>query len=158
MTIKEIINSQYWASLEMLQEGVMRCPDSLWNNQDDKNRFWQVVYHALFYTHLYLQPNEQAFVPWAKGKIGSHRLENANEPYRKEEILEYFEICREQVEVQVPALDLEAPSGFDWLPFNKLELQCYNIRHIQHHTGELCERLGVMGEIEVPWIGTREEG
>ena len=52
---------------------------------------------------------------------------------------------------------LDAPSGFEWLPFNKPELQFYNIRHIQHHTGELCERLGVMGEIEVPWIGTKSE-
>jgi len=27
-------------------------------------------------------------------------------------------------------------SGFDWLPFDKLELQFYNIRHIMQHTGE----------------------
>jgi hypothetical protein len=75
----------------------------------------------------------------------------------KEEILEYFEVCREQVEAQVPALDLEAPSGFEWIPFNKLELQFYTIRHIPHHTGELCERLGASGNVEVPWIGAKSE-
>ena len=53
----------------------------------------------------------------------------------------------------VDALDLQAESGFDWLPFNKLELQFYNIRHIQQHTGELCERLGTVGDIEVDWVG-----
>jgi hypothetical protein len=158
MNIKEGIKSQYLASLGMLREAVVRCPDRLWDNQEDKNRFWQVVYHALFYTHLYLQPSEQTFVPWVKNKTGSHRLEKEDEPYRKEEILEYFDVCQEQVKKQVPLLELDAPSGFEWLPFNKLELQFYNIRHIQHHTGELCERLGARGEIEVPWIGTEVEG
>ena len=157
MSTKEIIKSQYQASLEMLREAVIQCPDSLWNNPEDKNQFWQVVYHTLFYAHLYLQPSEQDFVPWAKNRKRYHRLEEEGEPYRKEEILEYFEVCRVQVEEQVPSLELEAPSGFEWLPFNKLELQFYNIRHIQHHTGELCERLGVVGDIEVQWIGTKPE-
>jgi hypothetical protein len=53
----------------------------------------------------------------------------------------------------VDDLDLDAESGFHWLRFDKLQLQFYNIRHIQHHTGELCERLGGTGEIEVAWVG-----
>jgi hypothetical protein len=32
-------------------------------------------------------------------------------------------------------------------------LQLNNIRHIQQHAGELCERLGAHGEIEVGWVG-----
>jgi hypothetical protein len=52
-------------------------------------------------------------------------------------------------------MDLEAESGFYWLPFDKLELQFYNIRHVQQHTGELCERLGAQGEIEVDWVGMK---
>ena len=51
------------------------------------------------------------------------------------------------------AMDLEAEAGFYWLPFDKLELQIYNIRHIHQHTGELCERLGAQGGIEVGWVG-----
>ena len=42
--------------------------------------------------------------------------------------------------------------GFYWLPFNKLELQFYNIRHIQQHTGELYERLGTRENIELDWV------
>ncbi len=53
----------------------------------------------------------------------------------------------------VPALDLAGASGFDWLPMNKLELQFYNIRHLQLHTGELCERLGTEAKIDVAWVG-----
>jgi hypothetical protein len=54
-------------------------------------------------------------------------------------------------------LDLEAESGFNWLPFDKLELQIYNIRHIQQHTGELYERLGTSGSIELSWVGMKPD-
>jgi hypothetical protein len=32
---------------------------------------------------------------------------------------------------------LERESGFRWLPFSRSELHVYNIRHVQHHTGQL---------------------
>jgi hypothetical protein len=50
-------------------------------------------------------------------------------------------------------VDLEAASGFFWLPFDKLELQFYTIRHIQQHTGELMERLGTRANVEIDWVG-----
>jgi hypothetical protein len=37
----------------------------------------------------------------------------------------------------------------------KLELQFYTIRHLQQHTGELCERLGTEAGIEIGWVGMR---
>jgi hypothetical protein len=154
MEIKDIIQSQFLASLEMLSGAVQQCPDDLWDDHKYKNPFWHVAYHALFYTHLYLQPKEADFIPWTGHREASHRLEKASQPYTKVEILEYFEHVREQVREQTPNLQLDAPSGFYWLPLNKLELQFYNIRHIQQHCGELCERLGVAENIEVDWVDT----
>lgn len=54
--------------------------------------------------------------------------------------------------MQLPAVDLDAASGFHWLPFTKMELQIYSIRHIMMHTGELAEQLGQTG-IQVDWVG-----
>jgi hypothetical protein len=54
-------------------------------------------------------------------------------------------------------LDPEAESGFYWLPMNKLELQIYNIRHLQQHTGELMERLGSRAGVEVDWVGMKRD-
>jgi hypothetical protein len=62
---------------------------------------------------------------------------------------------QEQVTKCVPQLSLDDDSGFYWLPFNKLELQIYTIRHIQQHAGELMERLGVLAGIEINWVGTK---
>jgi len=156
MEIKESIQSQYRAALAMLRQAIEKCPDALWEDASYANPFWRVVYHALFFTHLYLQPAEDDFVSWEKGRDDLHFLGKSIEDgtaYSKADLLDYLAFCLEQVGKRVDALDLEAESGFHWLPFDKLELQLYNLRHIQQHTGELCERLGAHGEIEVGWVG-----
>lgn len=159
MEINLVVCSQYLAALAMLKQAVDRCPDELWDAAQDRNRFWCVAYHALFYTHLYLQKSLNDFRPWEK-----HRENVADlgaeippgEPYSKSEVLQYLDFCREQVEKNTAVLDPAAPSGFHWLEFSKLELQFYNIRHLAQHTGELMERLGSRARIDVDWISRGE--
>jgi hypothetical protein len=165
MNVPEVIISQYQASLEMLRQAVTKCPESIWNDPGDKTRFWHIAYHALFYTHLYLQDSEQTFTPWIKHReeyqfLGPlpwppHAPPQIGEPYDQSSVLEYLAFCQQQVVERVPQLDLEAASGFDWLPFGKLELQFYTIRHIQQHTGELMERLGTRAGVEIDWVGAK---
>lgn len=52
-------------------------------------------------------------------------------------------------------MDMDAPSGFHWPPFGKLELQFYSLRHLMLHIGELAERLGAQG-IDVEWRGKKK--
>ena len=163
MNLHPIIQSQYLAALEMLRRAIAKCPDVLWNDETDQNRFWLLSYHALFYTHLYLQPTGADFTPWEKARENvefmghlpgpPHDEVEIGEPYTKEEILEYLAFCEAQVKTHTPSLDPEASSGFDWIPLNKLELQFYNIRHLMLHTGELSERLWAKCGIEGNWIG-----
>ena len=153
---------QYQASLAMLGQAIDLCPDSLWLDAAYPNRFWHIAYHAMFYTHLYLQPTEADFRPWAKHRPDHQYLGPRPQapqetpapktPYTKTELLEYHELCRNQVETRVPEIDLQAPSGFYWLPFNKAELQFYNIRHLQHHTGQLADRLRTSINASVAWV------
>ena len=156
MNTKSVIQSQYKAALAMLRQAVAECPDALWTDTSYQNPFWRVAYHVLIYTHFYLGPREEDFVPWEKHQ---QDLQLLGEPipgtrvYSQAEILDYIDLVLDEVEKQVSALDLDAESGFHWLPFNKLELQFYNIRHVQQHTGELCERLGAQGEVEIGWVG-----
>ena len=167
MNSKEAIRSQYRAALEMLKKTITQCPESLWDASADKNKFWHIAYHVLFFTHLYLQHSEKEFTPWMKHReqyqfLGNlpwppHDKPQIGELYSKEDVLAYLKVCREQVEEKVAAVDLNAESGFFWLPFSKLELQLYNIRHIQHHTGELMERLGMRENIEVDWVAMKSD-
>jgi DinB superfamily len=160
--IRQSILGQYRAALDMLTRAVEVCPEDLWFSTEYKNRFWHVAYHAAFYTHLYLQPREADFRPWSKHVPNSNYLgprpwaENEPfqipEPYGKPDVQEYLELCRSEVERCLPLIRFENDSGFHWLPFNKLELQFYNTRHLQHHTGQLIERLRTGKDIGVGWV------
>jgi hypothetical protein len=156
MSPVHVISSQYLAALRMLRQAIARCPEALWDDARDANRFWHVAFHTLFYTHLYLQPTVADFQSWAGHREGLNRFDarsEATRPYTQADLLAYCDVCERQVRDLVPQLDWEGPSGFEWLPFGKLELQVYSIRHIQQHTGELMERLGSRAGIHVDWVG-----
>lgn len=168
MDVKAVVTAQYLAALEMLRQVITKCPDELWvrANPAHAGAFWHIAYHALFYTHLYLQPTDADFTPWAKHRPNLNafgpppwapdEVVEPGEPFSQAEILDYLAVCQQEVRQQTQSVDLAAPSGFSWIPFNKLELQLYNIRHLQNHVGELSQRLWAEANIEVRWVGTNE--
>lgn len=160
--IRAAIISQYAAALEMMRQTILKCPDSLWHDASLRNQCWRVAYHALFYVHFYLHPTERDFVPWSKHRnevesyiTGQPERPDAK-PYSQGEVLEYLDFCLEQVQSKTASLDWQAESGFSWLPFNKLELQFYNIRHLQQHVGELSEQLSDKTGIEINWVKSKD--
>jgi hypothetical protein len=169
VTLRSILKSQYHAGLAMLREAVERCPEDLWQSREQRNAFWQIAYHALFYTHLYLQPEVAAFRPWehhqpevqnlggtagASGPGGKPTL--APDPYSRTQVLEYWSHCDGMVDSAVDALDLgKASSGFPWYQVSKLEHQLVNLRHLQHHAAQLADRLRAATDTGVAWVGAR---
>jgi hypothetical protein len=157
MNIQETIISQYFATLEMLKQAVTACPEAAWATPGDHNKFSQVAYHALLYTHLYLQESPEAFQYWPghheKYRLSGDATTDPADVATKETVLGYLAFCQEQVVEKAATMAFEGPAGFHWLKFNKLELQFYSIRHVQHHVGELMERLGAQG-IELDWIAS----
>jgi hypothetical protein len=167
MDLRPILKSQYHSSLAMLRQAIEMCPDAEWNNATHTNAFWQIAYHALFFAHVYLMPNEAAFVPWREhqtktqnpdGLPGpddpSRGLPLLPQPYTKSQVLEYWSICDSMINAGVDALDLESPeSGFHWYPISKLEHQLVNIRHIQHHAAQLADRVRASTGEGVKWVG-----
>jgi uncharacterized damage-inducible protein DinB len=154
---KEFI-SQYKSSLKMLADSIKKCPDSLWNNEKYENTYWRIVYHTLFYTALYLEP--AGFTAWKKHKPDYNRLGTVtkdNKPiiidavYSKNEMLEYLVSIYNSCEDLMANTNPEEQSGIEWLPMNKKELHLYNIRHIQHHVGQLIERLRQNGIKGIMW-------
>ena len=167
--LKAALKSQYHASLTMLHESIDRCPDMLWYSTTPTNAFWQVAYHAVFFAHLYLMPTEADFRPWPghQGRVqhpdgipGRVDPESAlpliPAPYARTDVLTYLSICDAMVDEAVDVLDLESEaSGFDWYPISKLEHQLVNLRHIQHHTAQLADRLRTFADIGVNWRGAQ---
>jgi hypothetical protein len=168
-SLRTALKSQYHAALGMLRQTIEQCPDDLWLSTEPKNAYWQVAYHALFFTHVYLLPDEAAFRPWAghQGDVqhpdgiagradSSSSLPLLPKPYTKSEVLAYWSICDAMVDSALDTLDLDSPnSGFRWYDMPKLEHQIVNIRHIQHHTAQLADRLRFATDAGTRWIGGR---
>lgn len=155
MQTHDIINSQFHAALDMLEQTIQRCPDAVWYDRAPRNQAWQIVYHTLFYVHLYLQPTLEDFVPWVMHRDEANQMPTTSIPYSKDELLDYLAVCRGEVDRCTANLNLEAASGFHWLPFGKLELQFYSLRHLMMHLGEVADRLGSQG-IDVEWRGMKK--
>ena len=162
MNVTSVIKSQFHASLDMLAAAVEACPDDAWDRSEDRNRSWHLVYHTLFYVHLYLQPTESDFEPWAKHADEYSMM--GHEPWppidlpeaatlSKSDALAYLSFCRGQVDARTASVDLDATSGFPWLPMNKLELQLYSIRHVMQHVGEMYERVAKTTGADLDWVG-----
>lgn len=162
MGLTKIMESQFLAGLAMLEESLTLCPGEVWDDPSHKNRFWHIGYHALHYTNLYLSDSLAAFIPWVGQRENYHYLgrlptpphdePKIDEPYDKATLLDYLAYCRARMTIALPKTDFDAPSGFPWLPMDKLELQIYNARHLQHHTGQLADRLRCAG-IGLRWVG-----
>jgi DNA-binding response OmpR family regulator len=167
--LRRMLKSQYRAALAMLREAVERCPDALWDDPAHTNRTWQIAYHALFFARYYGGRDESFDGFWAGHRRGTQNpdgipgppdpespLPLLPEPYTKAEVLAAWDHCNAGVEAAVDALDLAAPQcGFPWYPIPKLEHQVVNIRHIQHHAGQISERLRREADIGIAWAGAR---
>lgn len=154
MDLAAILISQYQASLEMLKQTITRCPESIWNAASDKNKFWQVAYHAIYFVHEYLADSYETFIPWVKHReVYNFDESQVFEPFDKETVLEYLAFCQQHVVERVPKLKLEELEGHG-RSMMTLELQIYSIRHLMQHTGELMERLGTRTGAEIDWVGS----
>jgi len=163
--IRPALKSQYHAALKTLRQTIETCPDALWNDPaDGATPFWRVAYHALFVTHMYLQPSVESFRPWDRHRPDAdvldrvtwenNRLPRPCEPYTRDDLLEYWNFVDSRANADVDALDLSAPQcGFPWYKMPTLEHQIVNIRHIQHHAAMLSGRLKRAADIRINWVG-----
>ena len=155
--VKNALTSQYEASLCMLKQCVEACADGHYEGMIAHGSFRYVAYHTLFFTDLYLTSSEDAFVLRDFHRVGGdERGEGLSPGLPKDQLLAYVPICREKA-VETMSRETEqslaGPSGFAWRKIPRLELHVYNIRHVQHHTGQLSAYLRRVD----PTIGQRRD-
>jgi hypothetical protein len=165
---------QFGAAIDMLDEALVACPDSLWTERLWREtpppwfparfgEFWYVGHHAVVWLDLYLAgvPEEEFAppAPFAQGEIDS--VEALPErPYTKEELRGYLAAVRRTCQATLVALTEEGarrPVEYAWTKgesFSYLELQLYNLRHVQEHAAQLSLFLGQQAgpEAEGGWV------
>lgn len=150
------LERQYHFGLEMLRQCIQRCPDELWESGTHPRNFWRIAYHAIYFTDRYLQPSARKFKPWAKHVKDVQALwgmPSIEPPYTKLELIEYLNQVDQGVQHSLAQLDLESlDSGFSLYKMPKFDLLMLNLRHLQHHIGQLTELLMTEG-IDIEWAG-----
>lgn len=160
--LKSALVGQYRATLAMLRQQIEVCPNDVWVGGTHPRNFWRIVYHALFYAHLYAMQREEDFVPWTQHREGATSLWDDDvpppvviEPYSQTELLSYLDHIYENIEPWVDRLDLTTPDpGFYWYKIPKLDHQILSIRHVNGHVGQLSELL-MAHEIDTDWVSKK---
>jgi len=171
--LRTAVKNQYHAALSMLRQAIEKCPDSLWADATYVNPYWRIVYHTLYFVHLYSRPSMYDFTPWEHHQTGiqdmddvpapddilelmehAHRPPQTGEPYTKFQMMDYWAFCDGLVDDAVDSMEITAAeSGFSWYPISKLEHQLVAIRHIQHHTAQLGVLLRSHSDVRIEFFG-----
>ena len=137
-----IIWQQFGASIDMLENAIVACPEEVWSDRSQRTEFWYVAYHTLFWLDLYLSESPEEFAPPPPFTLDE--LDPAglfpDRVYAKAELLIYLchgrEKCRATL-AELTADKLAARCGVARFDFSVAELMLYNLRHVQHHAAQL---------------------
>ncbi len=165
---------QVGAAIDVLDNALVACPASLWTQRlwpdpppppfpPPFAEFWYVAFHTLVWLDLYLSgvPEEEFTppAPFAQGELDSAEAQ-PERPYTKEELRAYLATTRQKCHTTLVALTDEQarrPVKYPWSkgqPISFLELQLYNMRHVQEHAAQLSLFLGqhAIPDADLDWV------
>jgi hypothetical protein len=162
-TLDEAIRRQFGAAVDMLEKGILECPDGLWSDRSQMPEYWYVAFHTLFWLDYYLYGREEGFAPPAP--FGLEEMDPAGvlppRVYTKDELRAYLEHCRRTLGAAMDLLERGAASGgykFRWGEAGPEELMLYNMRHVQHHAAQLYLILRQKTDSAPRWVGAAGAG
>lgn len=141
-TWKEILWQQFGAAIDMLENAMLACPEDLWGNRSKQPEFWYLAYHTLFWLDFYLSDSAEGFTPPAPFTLSELDPEGLlpERVYSKEELQNYLEHGRQKCRARIESLAEEKASRrfkLGRVDLSFAELLLYNMRHVQHHAGQL---------------------
>lgn len=153
---------QFGAAIDMLDNAMAACPDEVWGSRRESAEFWYLAYHTLFFLDYYLSESADGFTPPAPFTLAE--LDPAGvlpeRVYSRAELRAYLEHgrrkCRRVIESLTEARARE-PRVFGSLSCSLAELLLYNLRHVQHHAGQLHLLLRQRTDSAPRWVARAKE-
>lgn len=165
--LKHSLRQQFGASITMLKQAIQSAPEKLFTYE---NRFYHLAYHSLLFLDYYLTIPPKDFSPQLPfqdaatvtpemvGDIIPQRL------YSKTACLAYLDASRIKCYNLIRSLTEESLQNrfqedfeVDAMDYSILEILLYNMRHTQHHVGQLYLMLRQENQ-EVPkWVFQADE-
>lgn len=144
-TIKEGLWKQFGASIDMAINAISAYPEDRWNTE---KKFFYMSYHVAIFLDYYLTipaaPLSSPLPFTLSDEIPADGIDDIvpNRIYSKEEIVAYLLTSRKKCHDLIHHMT-EADFSQQWVEVdgNKVmsvfELLLYNMRHVQHHAGQL---------------------
>ncbi len=165
-----LINRQFAAAIQMIRSAIEACPDHLWDDRADGSPFWHLAYHALFYIDFYLSDHEKTYQAMDFHEENAHLLPGdygeyagivttPKKAFHKDQLLDYADHCLRKCGETCEKLTDERAlerCGFWWYKLNVGEFLLNNLRHAQHHAGQLTLLLRRRAAIGIDWLGTKD--
>jgi hypothetical protein len=160
--IIDVLQKQYTKCFSILKNIINTYDEAIWiNGNDYKTPAWRIVYHAIFYANIYCSPSEKSIVQWSKSRNDYYDLKKAHEliknneitliPFTRGEMLEYAQFVENNIPIYLSRMEPEEKCWPFWYNESQLEFQLNNLRHIQHHIGEIIERHDIKIDLPYTW-------
>lgn len=147
----------FGAAIEMLGNSISHCPKTLW---DTERKFFYLSFHTLIFLDYYLSAPVSEFSPHLPyflanpNDLPSEAIDDVvpERHFEQREMMDYLSIIKEKCRRRI--LDSTDESFMDrWIKdseldlhlgcsptvehYSVLEILFYNLRHVQHHVGQL---------------------
>jgi len=133
---------QFGAAIDMLDNAIVSCPESLWSDDSGPPQFWYLAYHTLFFLDCYSSGRDRDYqppAPFTRGELDPAGV-MPERVYSPAELERYLEHGRAQCAAEIAALT-EARAlercAFERFDLSVYEMMLYNLRHVQHHAAQL---------------------
>lgn len=153
------VEGQLGAAIDMLEQAIVACPDSLWGEASDPHAFWYVAYHTLFFLDCYVSDEGDDYAPpppFTRDELDERGLLPPR-VYVKTELLDFCAHGRARMRSTLSTItddESRARCAFTWLDLSRGEMLLYTMRHVQHHTGQLNMLLRQSGHPAPRWVRT----
>ncbi|PQO46104.1 hypothetical protein [Blastopirellula marina] len=127
--VKELLTNQYEATLCTLGKCIEACPEASWHQPVANLKFCQAAFHTLFFMDYYLGENHDALKDQAFHRTHEEFFRDYEEMeprvqvllYKRDDIWEYLEFCREKARKNHWARNDRSASGTVWVPPEDLQ-------------------------------------
>lgn len=158
------LQHQYEALVQMIRNAIEASTEDNWTASVKGIPFWHIAYHTIFYLDLYSGDSEElkeSFQTVSFANEDDSDLDRTpSRVFTKTELLNYLDETEQKCIDIIKNLDAESlarPTAIEWkVGRNVLELLFENLRHLNHHIGQLHTILRYETGTAPGWIGRKE--
>jgi DinB family protein len=171
--LRNALWNQFGASIDMLKNIIGLWPDQHWNLT---NKVYYLSYHTFLFLDYYLTipPTNYAaplpFTMLSPDKVPPYAVDDLlpGRLYSQNELLDCLQSCRQKCKQVISSLTEESMqrlwidqpddiAGSSTLKYSVLEIILYNLKHVQHHVGQLNLLLREETGLAADWVSSVQD-